>query len=397
MKVYKVYIKIVLKNIVVICSFIVLFLGISFLFEIQAQKSDAGQTNEIIFISVQNHDIDSPFSDGLKYYLDENARLVRLIEKRDNLKDALFFGKVDYILTIPEGFYESLSKGDPIALEKSVAQNSYANVYGDMLVSRYLDAWKNCTKKYPERKAEEIRALTAEALSWKTEEISYSRPESANWLNQAAVYFNGISYAVIGAVISVIVIVTEAFFNQDVGRRNLVSPMPVMELYKKISLGNFIMGLIVWAVSVLIGVILFRNSFLHVNILLMSFNLLIFIVSIIGLGSFISKVSFSRSFIYGIANGIALFMCIVSGAFAGQNSLNEEMKSLAAFLPAYWYIKANESLKGLEAVTLSAVFPVLTCFGIELGFAVAFFSLGLLVEKEKIEIELENGTSQKFP
>lgn len=396
MKVYKVYTKIVWKNIVTICSFILLFLGLSFLFSFQSERL-GGNLEEEIRISVQNYDVDSPFSDGLKHYLNENAQLIRLVEKRDNLKDALLLGKADYIVTIPKGFYESLSNGGDAVLKKSTIENSYESVYGDMLIGRYLDTWQSCRKNSRETQGEEIRTAVAEHLSTKTEKIVKDRPNSKDWMKQAAVYFNGISYAVIGAVISVIVIVTEAFFNQDVGKRNLISPFPVMELYKKIGFGNFIMGLIVWAISVLIAFFLLGKSFFHISCCFMAFNLLIFVISMIGLGNFIARISVSRSFIYGIANGIALFMCLVSGAFAGQGGLSEEMKSLAAFFPVYWYIKANESIKELLEFSFPGLFPILVCFGIELGFAVAFLCLGLLVEKEKAEIEVEKVMSQKFP
>lgn len=84
-----------------------------------------------------------------------------------------------------------------------------------------------------------------------------------------------------------------------------------------------------------------------------------------------------------IANTIGLGMSFLCGVFVPQKFLGEAVINVAHFLPAYWFIRANNMLAGIsdELFSSSKYFSYL---GIELLFAVAIFSVVLLVAKTKI-------------
>ena len=63
--------------------------------------------------------------------------------------------------------------------------------------------------------------------------------------------------------------------------------------------------------------------------------------------------------------------------------MSSTAKTVGSFTPAYWYSKATENLYELSGFRLTLMGGYFKCLAIEVGFAIAFFSIALLVEKQK--------------
>jgi ABC-2 type transport system permease protein len=83
-----------------------------------------------------------------------------------------------------------------------------------------------------------------------------------------------------------------------------------------------------------------------------------------------------------IANVISLGMSFVCGVFVPQSLLSGTVLNIGKFLPAYWYVRANNMLAGSSG-EIFGMGKYMTCIGIELAFSIAMFCVTLLVAKTK--------------
>ncbi|MFR1296324.1 MAG: ABC transporter permease [Coprobacillus cateniformis] len=104
MIVFKNYLKVAKSFLPIIIVYTLIFVGIATISSTSgAQNTDAFEASEsrIAFI---NHDQESSFINSFQKYIKENAEYVNIQDSDEELRDALFFRKVDYIMIIPKGF-----------------------------------------------------------------------------------------------------------------------------------------------------------------------------------------------------------------------------------------------------------------------------------------------------
>lgn len=79
---------------------------------------------------------------------------------------------------------------------------------------------------------------------------------------------------------------------------------------------------------------------------------------------------------------IALGMSFLCGVFVPQNMLGEQVLSASKFLPAYWYVKANDMLGGMYNLSWDVnVYNQIIV--IQMLFVVGLFAAYLVVTKIK--------------
>ncbi len=75
-------------------------------------------------------------------------------------------------------------------------------------------------------------------------------------------------------------------------------------------------------------------------------------------------------------------MSFLCGVFVDQSLLGDSVLSIARFLPAYWYVRANNMLSGISDEAYS-VNSFMSFLGIEAIFAAALFAVVLIINKSK--------------
>jgi len=66
-----------------------------------------------------------------------------------------------------------------------------------------------------------------------------------------------------------------------------------------------------------------------------------------------------------------------------QAIMSKAVLSVARFLPSYWFVRANDTITELSKFTTDSLRPIYGSILIQLGFAVALFSVTLLLSKER--------------
>ena len=77
---------------------------------------------------------------------------------------------------------------------------------------------------------------------------------------------------------------------------------------------------------------------------------------------------------------LGLGMSFMCGVFIPTSILSSSVLSAARFMPAYWYIRANNMIADVQPFSLEGV---LKCYGVQLLFAAALVLLTLLVRRVK--------------
>ena len=84
-----------------------------------------------------------------------------------------------------------------------------------------------------------------------------------------------------------------------------------------------------------------------------------------------------------ISNFVALSLSFLGGLFVPAELMSSAMLKIARFLPTYWYADTFDKINHLTSYSAQVLSPIWQGLSLQLGFAVMFFCLSLLVSKYK--------------
>ena len=116
--------------------------------------------------------------------------------------------------------------------------------------------------------------------------------------------------------------------------------------------------------------------------ILVTLNSLAFLLFTTALSLLISTFSPDDNVLNMLANIVGLSMSFLCGVFVPQSMLSGSVLAVGRFLPAYWYIRANNMLAGFGKEVFDLGF-YWKCIGIQLLFAAAMFALTAVAAKQR--------------
>jgi ABC-2 type transport system permease protein len=130
-------------------------------------------------------------------------------------------------------------------------------------------------------------------------------------------------------------------------------------------------------------IVLNKENMMSYNGLLLCINALVFTIAALSISYLVGLLLKSRDAQRAIANVLALGFSFISGVFVPQEFLSDKALTIASFTPTYWYVKANNVIGTLSSFSFNNLSDVFIYMLIELGFAMAIFSVALVVSKQK--------------
>ncbi len=384
MQVFNAYFKIVKKRLPVISIYVVVFLVMTLIFS-QVYSAGGGPTdfrlskvNAAIFID----DEPSPLNDGLQTFLNSNANLIGLEDNAQTIQDALFYGQVNYILRVPQGFSQQFGKSDALKLEKTTATMTAGTVMMDMLVEKYLRQVSFYIQNMPQADwATAVSfALSDLELSSEVELIEFGTTNNTQAL---VFYFRFMAYSLLAVMIMSVTSVMIAFNQTDIRNRNQCSPIRLSSMNLQLVLGNVIFAVVVWAVLVLATLAISGHWTMDSNTLLLMLNALVFALVALSIGFLVGKFVKGGGVQSAVTNVVSLGISFISGIFVPQELLGDTVRTISSFLPGYWYIKAADNISNLTVYSAQSLSPIIYSMLIQLGFAVAITAVALVVSKQK--------------
>lgn len=385
MQVFKLCMKILKDNIPALMIYVIVFLGVSLIASSAMSKENKEMDSftptkaNVVFTSGDC----GPLVDGFKKELSKVANFVDLPDKSEALQDAMYFGQVTYALRIPAGFTEKFMNGEDIQLEKTAHPASFTGAYIDISIEKYFDVARMYVANVQDITEEELAASVRRDLSINTNIELLSVEEEQADTTYANFYFNYLAYSMLGVLVLGMSALMVVFNDADKKRRNACSPITTGRINLQFILANLTFAFVTWLIMVTFCIALnFKNSFTPATLYFL-LNSFAFMICGTSLSYLIGSVVTNQEALSAVCNVVTLGPSFISGVFVPQSLISASVLRIASFTPSYWYVKANNEIAGLSKFDFADLESVLMSIVIQLGFAVALFSIALVVAKKK--------------
>lgn len=387
MQVFKTYFKILKENFFGIGLYIAIFMIISVVTALQMNPPASKNLEQTkVKVAIINHDEKSQIVAGFTRFLEEYAVLITLEDDKDAIQEAIFSGRIDYSITIPKNFTQSMQSMQTLTvpqLEVVAIAKSAKTYQMNMLIDKYLNLVAMFLSENPTISPQLLQTQLQNALeqSAQLNILPDSSPHNRNYL----VYFYLLPFVLLATTIIGITTVMFTFNRTAIYRRNSIAPLKLKSMNIQIIFGNFFLALFIWALMIALGILINLGHFTadaqFYTVLFNSFILMIVCISISSLAGLFIKTNDART---AISNIVSLGSCYIGGVFVDQQALGATVNKIAAFTPVHWYIKANDfvrlsggSLGGLHSDKIAQAITI------QLLFATTFFTVAIAYSKAK--------------
>lgn len=316
-------------------------------------------------------------------YISKSHKLIELENDKDEIIDALYYTRVDYVLVIKEGYSEKIANGQTDNLfENYQLPDSYAGVYLENDIDLYIRTLNSYIAAGND--AETAASLTAKALDYEIDVTieTFSDKAEGTGMNQATYYyFRYLVYILLSVLITMLSGILITILRKEVRDRSNCSGMPSLSQTMQIIAGCIVLVLILWVVFMIIAMI-YKGGIFSVNELYAVLNSFVFTLIATAIAILVAALVSNNSVINLVSNIVSLGMSFLCGVFVDQNLLGGTVLRIAKFLPAYWYVRANDIIAGKSEIAFDAG-EVMSCIGIQAIFAVALFAVVILVFRVK--------------
>ena len=358
----------------------VIYIALFALVGIIMTKSDTSQTVwEKAAMAVVINDLDNSVeSRALAECISRGNKVVAPFDNEDDLTDAMYYGRVDFALTIPEGFGVRISAGETDGLLSSYyIHESYSMENLKMLLDKFVTTYT--AYRALGQDSDAAAKATDEALSKEVEVTIASRVEEEKDNEGLLIFFRYLPYILMCVIMNTLCPALTAMNKKDVRFRTDCSGIrPSSYTMQVFSASALFVGLI-WLAFVILGVVL-NGALYSGRLWLVVLNSLLFALFASVLAMFASEFSPSGTIVNILTQVSSLGMCFLCGVFVGQELLGSGVLAVARFLPAYWYIRIIRMLNGEIPFTASEAAIAL---GIQAAFVAMFVLLTLLVRRTR--------------
>lgn len=329
-------------------------------------------------LTVYDHD-NTDASKRLYEHLKKNNEIVEIEDDKDKIIDALYITSTNYVIDIKEGYAERLAKGETDGLFTTrYLHDSYTNKLADST----LDDYVGTVKAYLAGGMELDKALDAaeEALDIKTD-VTMETFSDDSPAAKSASFFNYMPYALLSIIVSVLCPVLIAMNKKEVGFRTKCSSIKTSSVSVQTIAASGIFVVIIWLILMAFGIGknggMFSGNMWYAVLNTVSFTLVCVAIALL-----FAELGIGDNVLAFVTQVLGLGMAFLCGMFVPQEMLSSSVLAAARFLPAYWYVKANDMICGLgtDKFKLSTV---MMCIGIQLLFAAAIFAVSLIVKRQK--------------
>jgi ABC-2 type transport system permease protein len=333
-------------------------------------------------IAVFNSDKGGVLSEGLVEYLSENAKIVAVDNSEESIQDALFYGIIDYVLRIPEGFSEGFMKGDAPELTKNVTASTASGASIDLMINKYLSIADTFRLNTPGADRQYIRDNTALSLQSAADAQMVATREQIN-TSKLSFYFMFAAYPIMAILIMSVTTIMITFNETDLSKRNACAPVSPLKMNLQLVLGNSILALAVWLIICAYNILIYGRDSLNTGSVLLCVNTLVFTLVSLSIGFIGGRLIKGGAAQSAYTNVIALGISFISGIFVPQEMLGDTVLKIASFTPGYWYVKAVNDISSLPGYSLANLRQAIGFMLIQLGFAAAIFIVALALSKQK--------------
>lgn len=383
MQVFKLYFKLLKSYKGVVILYFVIFMAVAVIMTKNlAADSNVSMKETKLDIMIVDED-KKTLGRALEEYFGSQHDLVEMEYDKEQITDALYWRKLDYVLVIPKGFEESILSDDidDMELENMKVPGYYDAVFFESELSMYTAKLKGLLAAgYSMEEAEDQLVKLQEE---KTEvKIASFVNEKQNDI--CTVFFAYVPYLFITLGMNGIGLILIVFNEQRVKDRMECSCTTMQERIAGLAGGILVFGIIMLSVVAAAAGILSKGSIFTDNrfpyFLINMVALLLFGLS---LGFFAGTIAKNKDAMNGLVNVISLALCFLGGVFVPQEFFSETIIKVAKFLPTYWYVATNNSIGAMKELTPQLTREIVTQVGLVVGYALVVFAVTVVIISNK--------------
>lgn len=337
------------------------------------------KTSSIDYV-VYDHD-ESLVSKALLAHLATTNTPHAIPERLDQIRDALFYGQIDYVLEIPAGFGEAVFAGESqIALGRQTAPTSMLPPALDNQIERFISTLQRFASAAPNATTAETLERTLAMIEVPSHVTTVDVGQASN-TDALSVTFRFIAYTLLSLSLNIISQTLLSFRQRQIMERNLVSATSPTTINRQLVLSIMLVSLSAFALNLFPLFLVLKTDFWQTPVYLLLGNVFCFALVAIAMGFLASTIFRQNS---GASNGlqvvVPLLMSFFSGIFVPLEFIPERIRQIGSFMPTYWY---NDSIIALEnAVQINGdlIDRFVRNGAIQLAFAVVLFIAYFLVE-----------------
>ncbi len=377
MRIFKAYFLILNKYKGTVFIFFAVFMSLSLIMaKVNGGDGASSFQQDSLDIAVVDED-QGEFASQIREYFGTHNQVTEMKMDQDKIADALYWRKLDYVLVIPEGTDEVLSKGEMPELSCMKVPGYFDSAYFEAALQMYLQKMTALTGNGISLR-EAGQKLTA--LQKKETKVHMASFVNKRQGDMSTRFFLYVPYLFIAVGVSGIGLVLLRLNRREVRERTECSSMPMKKRVTGMTAAVLVYGgglylfVLVAAVVISGGSILTdpRLPWFAVNI----FTMLLFGLS---LGFFAGMVAKTDDAINGIVNVLSLVLCFLGGVFVPRQFFGAGVQKVAKTFPTYWYVVNNESIGAMKTVSHTFVKNILTQSMVSLGYALVIFAVTLVI------------------
>ncbi len=378
MQVFNAFLKVMKRRMTSALIYVIVFLAISFSFANSKSQEKVFKSTKLN-VAVLDED-NTPESKALTDFIGTKHNL-KQIEKDENIiKDALYWGiTVDYVMEIRQGFSQRLEAKE---YDDLFGDYHVHDGFSDALMEQLLNEYITAVGTYQAAGMTTSDAMkhTADALSVESSvELADKNSEQQNsdFTEEFSAYFRYMPYILLSVLISVLCPVLLAMSRKNIRYRTNCSSFKTSAYTFQIFLGSMIFVIGIWLIFMIAGTIM-NGGIFRGKAWLAVLNSFIFSILSAAIAVLIAEFHPSDTAINLATQVIGLGMSFLCGIFVPHIYLSSGVLKAARFMPAYWYVKANNMIAGIDTFSSK---EVAVCFLIQSAFLLAVALLAALVHR----------------
>lgn len=381
----KVYIKLLRKSILIPVLLLIIF--VVFILYSEYNKTDgrnsAGVKTDILII---NRDMGSTITSGLIKYLSRYSELV--ISNSDiSYLDYLSSIQYDYVVDIPEDYQKHFMEGRNPAVNIA-GTSTFEYLPLKNILNGYLTAATTILSENQDISPADLVQDLDSALSSETTVILEKedlRYQNNLFLNK---YIKVAAYLLIFVLFFVIGRISSYYGEPGVRKRHDIAPFSSLNNNLKLLKDNI---LFVVACNLILCFIMFLikpDVILEWNLAVYFISFLLYSLCILGICYIITALAFRYEVNVILIILLAVFIALLNGDFGlGITEMKDMTAFSAEFTPVYWLSKVNYTVNDLLVLDWKGVKGIITMLGMNVLLAAAYFSVALVINKNKSERE----------
>lgn len=386
MKVFKAVLGIIRHQKITILIYLLIPVLMSVIFgPMLGSESPTFEASSVRF-GVQNHD-SSPLAARLVEILETEHERVSIPDDQVSFDNELFYGGVQYVLVIPEGFFtehlawhrEGADPDTEAGLPKlGRTRSAEITAMGiEMLADRYLQQLQLMLAADPSLTEQELADTIGEGLVVSNEVELHT--ERGAWSDAMDFYYRFVSYGLLSSLFFLVGLIAIAMNGSHVQPRQSVSPVSRWRLSMGTSISTILLSSVVIIIYIAVSLAMFGSRVFSSFGFIATINMLVFGYVALGISFFIANFVKNDEAMSGIGNILPLLFAFFGGVFVPVSILGDPARYVAPFTPTYWYTATLDLLTAQGVMNESIMPAVYRNIGVLLAYGTVFIILSVAV------------------